>query len=204
METMTNTNGATTEAAKPVKAPPMPRNGVDVPQLFATINLVRDNPAIADFQFRAESRWMGGTHTRTSFSSFRGAGGEMSHKRTFTADADHVEVLCGQDEGPTPVEYLLHAIAACLTAGIGNIASARGVDLHSVTAKVEGDIDLNGILGLSDTVRNGYSAIRVTFDVKGDAPAEKLAEIVKQSVARSAVFDVLTNGVPVEVNVADA
>lgn len=199
MQTMTNETAA---ATKPAKAPPMPRNGVDVPQLFATIDLVRAQPDLGAFQFRADSRWMGGTHTRTSFSGFHGASSEMTHKRTFTADADHVEVLCGADEGPTPVEYLLHAIAACLTAGIGNIASARGIDLREVTAKVEGDIDLTGILGLSDTVRNGYRAIRVSFAVKGNAPAEKLAEIVSQSVARSAVFDVLTNGVPVEVTVA--
>lgn len=198
----TTVTHADASRGKIAKAPPVPRNGVDVPQLFATIDLVRQQPALAAFQFRGESRWMGGTHTRTAFSGFHGAGAEMSHKRTYTADADHLEVLCGADEGPTPVEYLLHAIAACLTAGIGNIASARGVDLHEVTARVEGDIDLNGILGLSDEVRNGYRSIRVAFTVRGDAAPEKLAEIVSQSVARSAVFDVLTNGVPVEVTVA--
>ncbi|WP_211099998.1 OsmC family protein [Acuticoccus kandeliae] len=188
---------------KPKKAPPVPRNGVDVPQLFAAIGLVRDNPELAAFQFRTTTEWQSGTHSRSTFSGFHGCGAEMAHKATFTADSDHLEVLCGTDHGPTPVEYLLHAIAACLTAGIGNIASARGVDLHSVSATVEGDIDLRGILGITDEVRNGYQGIRVAFTVKGDAPEEKLREIVSQSVARSAVFDVLTKGVPVEVTVAN-
>ncbi len=110
-------------------------------------------------------------------------------------------MLSGEDNGPTPVEYLLHAIAACLTAGIANIASARGVTLYSVQADVTGDIDLQGILGLSDKVRNGFECIKVAFKVAGDAPGDTLEKIVAQSVARSAVFDVLTNGVPVSVSV---
>jgi uncharacterized OsmC-like protein len=130
---------------------------------------------------------------------FFGAGGEMRHKAAHTADADHPVVLCGEDEGPTPVEYLLHALAACLTAGIANIASARGITLHVVECDVEGDIDLQGILGLSDMVRNGFQAIRAKIRVKGNAPEEMLRKIVAQSIARSAVFDVLSNGVPVSV-----
>jgi uncharacterized OsmC-like protein len=110
-------------------------------------------------------------------------------------------VLCGEDNGPTPVEHLLHALAGCLTAGIGNIAAVRGVTLHEVESTVEGDIDLQGILGLSDEVRNGYQGIRISFRIRGDAPAEKLREIVEQSRKRSAVFDVLTNGVPVALDV---
>jgi uncharacterized OsmC-like protein len=108
-------------------------------------------------------------------------------------------VLCGEDRGPTPVEFLLHALASCLTAGIANIAAARGVTLHSVKAEIEGDIDLQGLLGISDTVRNGYQRIAVRFDLKGDAPREKLAEILEQSRKRSAVFDVITGQVPVEI-----
>jgi uncharacterized OsmC-like protein len=130
---------------------------------------------------------------------FFGAGGEMPRKTSHTAEADHPAVLCGEDLGPTPVEYLLHALAACLTAGIANIAAARGVRLESITCSVEGDIDLQGILGLSDRVRNGYQGLRASFQVKGDAPEEKLRQIVAQSVARSAVFDVLSNGVPISV-----
>jgi uncharacterized OsmC-like protein len=110
-------------------------------------------------------------------------------------------VLVGRDNGPTAVEYLLHALLACITHGLANIAAARGIELTEVTSTVEGDVDLNGILGLSDTVRNGYERIRVHFDVKGDAPDEALRRLVEQSRARSAVYDVLTNGVPVEIDV---
>ena len=132
---------------------------------------------------------------------FTGAGGEHKHLAPYKADMDHPAVLCGQDHGPTPVEYLLAGLAGCITAGVANIAAARGVTLDM--AEVEGDIDLQGILGISDDVRNGFSAIRATFRLEGDAPKENLAEIVEQSRARSAVFDVLTNGVPVTISMAD-
>lgn len=184
-----------------VKPAPIARNGVDTPKLFDTINLVKGMPDLAKFQFRAAGQWQGGTHSRSTMSGFYGAGSEQSHPSAFTADADHPSVLCGGDAGPTPVEYLLHALSACLTAGIANIASARGVDLGSVEADVTGDIDLRGILGLSDEVRNGYQGIKVTFRVKGDADAETLSKIVEQSRARSAVYDVLTNGVPISIDV---
>jgi uncharacterized OsmC-like protein len=183
------------------KEPPAPRNGVDTPTLFATINAVAGQPELAKFRFRAKSRWISGTHSTSMMANFFGAGMEHSHTANYGADADHPAVLCGQDNGPTPVEYLLHALASCLTAGIANIAAARGVTLHEVESTVEGDIDLRGILGLSDEVRNGYQGIRINFTIKGDAPTEKLKEIVMQSRARSAVFDVLTNGVPVTVGV---
>jgi uncharacterized OsmC-like protein len=111
-------------------------------------------------------------------------------------------VLVGQDNGPTAVEYLLGALLACLTHGLANIAAARGIELTEVTSSVEGDIDLNGVLGLSDTVRNGYEQIRVRFNVKGNAPDEKLRQLVEQSRARSAVYDVLTNGVPIDIQVS--
>jgi uncharacterized OsmC-like protein len=132
-------------------------------------------------------------------SGYFGAFAEQQRDRTFVAEGDHPRVLVGADNAPTPVEFLLHALAACLTAGIGNIAAARGVTLTRVTSEVEGNIDINGLLGLSTEVRNGYQDIRINFEIEGDAPAGKLAEIVEQSKARSAVFDVLTNGVPVYV-----
>lgn len=178
-----------------------PLNGVDVPTLFATLDAVKGQPEIAKFQFRATNRWQQGTHSRTQFDSYYGAGAEQMHEKTFTFDADHPPVLVGRDQGPTPVEFLLHGLAACLTAGIGNIASARGITLYEVESTVEGDIDLNGILGLSDQVRNGYEQIRIRFKIKGDAPEEKLREIVEQSRSRSAVFDVLRNGTSIDVSV---
>jgi uncharacterized OsmC-like protein len=168
---------------------------------MATINAVKATPALAKFKFRASSRWVEGTYTESKVESFSGAGGEHAHQTQFTYAADHPAVLVGQDRGATPIEFLLHGLASCITAGIGNIAAARGVTLTSVESRVEGDIDLQGLLGLSKDVRNGYERIRITFDIKGDAPAEKLREIVEQSKSRSAVFDVLTKGVPVEVTI---
>jgi uncharacterized OsmC-like protein len=183
------------------KAEKAPLNGVNTPALLATINAVGANPELAEFRFRARSRWVSGTHAAITVDDFDGAGGTHSRPRPHTYHGDHPAVLVGDDHGPTPIEFLLQGLAACLTAGIGNIAAVRGVELTEVTALVEGDINLLGILGLSDEVRNGYSAIRATFSIRGNASPEKLREIVEQSRARSAVFDVLTNGVPVEIAV---
>jgi uncharacterized OsmC-like protein len=178
------------------------RNGVDTPTLFATLDAVRANPELAKFQFRATNQWVSGTHSRSAIRGFYGAGQEdASRTDDFTYDADHPAVLVGTGKAATPVEYLLHAIAACLTAGIANVAAARGITLHEVRSTVAGDIDLLGILGLSDQVRNGYQGIRVSFQLTGDAPADVLRGLVDQSRARSAVYDVLTNGVPVSVDV---
>jgi uncharacterized OsmC-like protein len=178
-----------------------PLNGVDVPTLFATIGAVRQQPELARFQFRVSNRWVSGTNSQSRIESFSGAGGEHKHATTFQYDADHPPVLTGKDLGPTPVEFILHGLAACLTAGIGNIAAARGIPLTEVESTVVGNIDLRGILGLSDEVRNGYENIRVEFKIKGDAPPEKLQEVVEQSRARSAVFDIITNQVPVEFDI---
>ena len=188
-------------APTPVRREPAPLNGVDTPNLFATISAVKDTPALAKFQFRARNQWINGTHSQSTIETFSGAGGEQMHASVFYFDSDHPAVLVGRDKGPTPVEYLLHALASCLAAGIGNVAAARGVVLHRVESTVEGDMNLLGILGLSDEVRNGYERIRVNFMIDGDAPPEKLRSIVEQSRARSAVFDVLTNGVPIDLSV---
>ena len=178
-----------------------PLNGVDTPNLFATINAVAGNPPLAKFTFRAANRWVAGTHSRGTIEKFYGAGSEQAHKRTFTLEADHPAVLVGEDNAPLPVEIVLYALAACITGGIASVAAARGVTLTEVTASIEGDMDMRGILGLSKDVRNGYDKIRLTFSIKGDAPEEKLRQIVEQSRARSAVYDVLTNGVPVELGI---
>ena len=180
------------------------RNGVDTATLFATLDAVKAAPEAAKFQFRAHNEWISGTHSRGTIYGFYGVGAERTHERSFQFDADHPAVLVGTDNGPTPVEHLLHALAACLTAGLVNIAAARGVQLTEVHSEVSGDIDLNGILGLNPEVRNGYEKITVHFTIRGDAPAEKLRALVEQSRARSAVFDVITNGVPVTIDVATA
>ena len=177
---------------------------MDTPTLFATLDAVRAAPEAARFQFRSRNQWQDGTHSRSTIDGFFGAGEERSHARTFTFDADHPAVLVGQDRGPTPVEFLLHALASCLTAGIANIAAARGITLTEVSSTVEGDIDLNGLLGLDEEVRNGYEQLTVRFSVKGDAPAAELAELVERSRSRSAVYDVLAHGVPVTIQVDTA
>ena len=183
------------------RTPREPRNGVDTPTLFATLNAVKATPSLAKFRFRVSNRWKEGTYSESKIESFNGAGGEHTHQSEFRYTSDHPAVLVGKDRGPTPIEFLLHGLAGCITAGIGNIAAARGVTLTSVDSHVEGDIDLQGLLGLSDHVRNGYERIRITVTIAGDAPPAKLREIVEQSRARSAVFDVLTNGVPVDVSI---
>jgi len=182
---------------------PAVRNGVDTATLFATIDAVKGQPEAAAFQFRARNQWVSGTHSRGYVQGFFGVGAEdTSREAPFVLNADHPTVLVGSDEGPTPVEYVLHALAACLTAGVGNIAAARNVTLRRVSSTVEGDIDLHGILGLDPAVRNGFSAIRVRFEVEADADDSVVAGIVEQAVARSAVYDIITNGVAVDVAVA--
>jgi len=193
---------STMTATASKKPAPKPLNGVDTPTLLATINAVGAQPQLAKFQFRATNQWLAGTHSRSAMAGFSGAGGEHAHKNTYTAASDHPAVLCGADAAPTPVEWLLHALASCVTAGIANIAAARGVKLTRVETSVAGDIDLRGILGLSKDVRNGYQGLSLTVEIEGDASREDLEKIVAQSKARSAVFDVLTNGVPVTVAVA--
>jgi len=191
------------DALTTVSKPRPALNGVDTPTLFATLDAVKASPELAKFQFRATNRWLSGTHNRSTIRGFFGAGQEdESRTEDFSYDADHPAVLVGNGNGPTPVEFLLHAVAACLTAGIANIAAARGVVLHEVSSTVEGDIDLLGILGLSDTVRNGYQGIRVNFRISADASEEDVRALVEQSRARSAVYDVLTSGVPVSIDVA--
>ena len=189
-----------TDTTKP-RRERLPLNGVDTPTLFNTLDLVKSQPELARFQFRASNRWQSGNLSETTIGTFSGAGGDHAHKATFKVTADHPAVLVGQDRAPLPVEFLLHALASCITGGIANIAAARGVRLTEVESTLEGDMNLLGILGLSDEVRNGYQGIRASFSIKGDAPPETLQEIVAQSRARSAVFDVLTNGVPVSMSV---
>jgi uncharacterized OsmC-like protein len=180
---------------------PAHRNGVDTATLFATLDAVKQAPAAAQFQFRAHNEWLNGTHNRSTINDYFGVGEERTHEHTFVFDADHPAVLVGNDNGPTPVEYVLHALAACLTAGLANIAAARKVILTEVRSTVTGDIDLNGILGLDPHVRNGYQQIKVHFTIKGDAPDDVLRDLIEQSRSRSAVYDIITNGVPVAIDI---
>jgi uncharacterized OsmC-like protein len=179
------------------------RNGVDTQQLFGTLDLVKQQPELARFQFRATNRWIVGAHNRTTIKDFYGAGQvDTSRSEPFVLDAGEPAVLVGKDTGPNPAELLLHALAACVTTSLVYVAAARGVRLTEVESTLEGDIDLNGALG-TETVyhRNGFERIRMTFRVRGDAPPDKLREVVARGHARSAVFDSVTQGVPVIVDV---
>jgi len=199
---MSQTTQIDSVQSPPAKPAPQPRNGVDTPTLFATLDAVKGAPEIAKFRFRATNKWISGTNSRSTIAGFYGAMQEDTTRGDgFVLDADHPKVLVGKDLGPTPVEYVLHALATCLTAGLINIASARGVDLVEVESTVEGDIDLLGILGLSDEVRNGYQGIRASFKIRGKAAEAKLRDLLERSRARSAVYDIVTNGVPVDIRV---
>ncbi len=178
------------------------RNGVDTAQLFGTLDAIKAQPELATFQFRVRNRWIGGSHNQSSIQDFYAAGGEdASRAEPFILDAGEPPILIGANEGPNPAEYLLHALAACLTTSLVYVAAARGVTLTEVESMIVGDMDVQGALGLSDEYRNGFEHIRVTFSVKGDAPPEKLREVVARAQQRSAVFDMVTNGVPVSVGV---
>ena len=179
------------------------RNGVDTETLFATLDAVKAQPELGAFQFRVSNRWIDGAHNRSTIKDFYAAGGEdTSRAEAFELDAGEPAILIGNDTGPNPAELLLHALAACLTTSLVYVATARGVRLTKVESKLEGYIDVRGALGLSDEVRNGFDQIRVCFDVEGDASPENLQELVERAKARSAVFDMVTNGVEVYVGTA--
>ncbi len=178
------------------------RNGVDSEQMYGTLDAIKATPELGVFQFRAHNRWIAGAHNRSTIQGFYGAGQEDSTRaEAFTIDAGEPAVLLGSDTGANPAEHLLHALAACLTTSLVYVAAARGVRLTEVESTLQGDMDVRGALGISDEVRNGFEKITVSFRVAGDAPPEKLREVVERAQARSAVFDMVTNGVPVEVGV---
>ena len=177
------------------------RNGVDTEQLYGTLDAIKAEPSLAKFQFRARNRWIEGAHNRTTIRDFYAANQEdTSRLGEFVIDAGEPAILLGSDTGPNPAEYLLHALAACLTTSLVYVAAARGVRLTEVESTLEGDMDVQGALGLSDDYRNGFEHIRVSFRIAGDAPEEKLLEVVERAQQRSAVFDMVRNGVPVTVD----
>jgi uncharacterized OsmC-like protein len=181
------------------------RNGVDTAQLFATLDAVKAQPELGRFQFRASNTWIDGAHNQATIRGFYGAGQEdTSRAEEWVLDAGEPAILCGTDTGPNPAEYLLAALSACLTTSLVYVAAARGVKLTKVESILEGDMDVRGALGLSGDVRNGFERIRATFHVEGDAPEEKLREVVARAQQRSAVFDIVSNGVPVSVEAVTA
>ncbi len=173
-------------------------NGVNVEQLGANISAIQNNTGLAKFQFRATNSWINGGHNRTTIKEFYGVGKEdTTRTEPFVLDADEPPVLLGEDHGANPVEFVLHALASCLTTSMVYHAAARGIKIDSIESRLEGDLDLRGFLGLSKDVRPGYENLKVQFVVKSDAPAETLRELTKHSP----VFDIVTNPVPVDINV---
>jgi uncharacterized OsmC-like protein len=176
------------------------RNGVDTQQMFGTLDAIGAQPELGAFTFRATNQWLDGAHNRSTIKGFFGAGGEdTTRTEAFLLDAGEPAVLLGTDTGPNPAEYLLHALAACLTTTLVYSASARKVRLTEVSSTFEGDMDVRGCLGIDDAFRNGFTQIRATFRIKGDAPAEKLRAIVENAQKRSAVYDMVRNGVPISI-----
>ncbi len=177
-------------------------NGVNVQALLDARKALSEAPEDAQFQWRAKCEWVQGTQSRSTVEGFFGLGEEQNHKTTFTFDADHPEVFASEDRGATPVEIVLAGLASCLTAGIASVAQLREIQLRSVSATVEGGMDIQGILGMDSDVRNGFEGIKVTYTIDADATPDEIKAIVAQSQKRSAVFDALTNptNVTVEVN----
>ena len=177
-------------------------NGVNVEALIAARDALAKSPEGAQFKWRAACEWKNGTHSHSTVEGFYGLGQEQRHKRTFTFDADHPELFASEDHGATPVEYVLVGLASCLTAGIAAVAQHRNIQLRSVTATLEGDMDVQGILGIDSDVRNGFSGIKVTYDIDADAKREDIEALVAQSQKRSAVYDIVTNPTNVTVVVS--
>ena len=177
-------------------------NGVNVDALLDARKALSEAPEAAQFQWRAKCEWVEGTHSRSTVEGFFGLGDEQHHKTTFTLDADHPEVFASEDRGATPVEIVLAGLASCLTAGIASVAQLREIQLRSVTATVEGGMDIQGILGMDSDVRNGFDGIKVTYTIDADATPDEIKAVVAQSQKRSAVYDAITNptNVTVEVN----
>jgi uncharacterized OsmC-like protein len=177
-------------------------NGVNVEALLGAREALTETPEGAKFTWRATCKWVNGTHSRSTIKGFFGLGEEQSHKTEFSFEADHPEVFASEDNAATPVEMVLAGLASCLTAGVAAVAQMRDIQLNSVSATLEGGMDIQGILGIDSDVRNGFDGIKVHYDIDADATDDEIKAIVAQSQKRSAVYDIVTNptNVTVEVN----
>ena len=177
------------------------KNGVNVDALIAARDALTKAPAAAQFKWRAACEWRDGTHSHSTVEGFYGLGQEQRRKSSFKFDADHPEVFASEDKGATPVEFVLVGLASCLTAGIAAVAQHRNIQLRSVKATIEGDMDIQGILGIDSDIRNGFDGIKVTYEIDADAKLEDIEALVAQSQKRSAVYDIVTNPTNVTVQV---
>jgi uncharacterized OsmC-like protein len=176
-------------------------NGVNVEALLGARVALTDAPEAAEFQWRATCEWQNGTHSRSTVEGFFGLGQEQNHRSQYSFEADHPEVFASEDNGATPAEHALVALASCLTAGVAAVAQNREIQLHKVSATIEGAMDVRGILGMDSDVRNGFSDIKVTYDIDADASSDDIKALVAQSQKRSAVYDLITNPTNVSVQV---
>ena len=185
-------------------ANPRALNGVDVDRLVGTVNAIKENPELARFQFRARSEWVDGGHSRTSIKGFYGAGAEDSSRtRPFILEGDEPPVLLGQNAAPNAVEAVLHALASCLAVGFVYNAAARGIKVESLDFDLEGDLDLQAFLGLSERVRPGYESIRISYRARTNAPREQVEELCDYVQKTSPVLDIVRNPVPITIILAD-
>lgn len=178
---------------------PSVMNGVNVAQMFETMDAIKASPVIAKFRFRLENEWMDGGHNRSTVGAFHGACEDIDHEQPFVMDADEPPILLGKDRGPNPVEYLLKALASCVTTAIVYHAAAKGIAIEEMETSVTGDIDLQGFLGLRDDVRRGYESIRMNYRIKADITDEQMQELCQLGPTFSPVFDSVSNGVPITV-----
>jgi uncharacterized OsmC-like protein len=176
-------------------------NGVNVEALLGARTALTDAPEAANFNWRATCEWRRGTHSTSNVEGFFGLGAEQKHRTTYSFDVDHPEVFASEDNGATPVEYVLVGLAGCLTAGVAAVAQMREIQLNSVVATVEGAMDVRGILGMDTDVRNGFSSIKVSYQIDADATPDEIKALVAQSQKRSAVYDIITNPTDVRVEV---
>ena len=177
-------------------------NGVNVEALLGARTALTEAPAAAQFEWRATSEWKNGTHSASVVEDFFGLGEEQRHRTRYAFDIDHPEIFASEDNGPTPVEYVLVGLAGCLTAGVAAVAQMREIQLRSVSATIEGSMDVRGILGMDTDVRNGFDNIKVTYKIDADATPDEIKALVAQSQKRSAVYDIITNPTEVSVEVA--
>ena len=176
-------------------------NGIEISALLGAREALSQAPEAAHFQWRATSDWVNGTHARSTIENFFGLGEEQSHRQKYVYDSDHPEIFASEDNGPTPVEFVLVGLAGCLTAGIAAVAQNRNIQLRSVRATLEADMDIQGILGIDADVRNGFEHLRVCYEIDADAPQAEIEALVAQSQKRSAVYDIITNPTNVFVEV---
>src|SRR5213595_3965938 len=176
-------------------------NGVNVEALLGAREALTAAPDAAKFEWRATCEWQNGTHSTSTVERFFGLGEEQQHRTRYSFDVDHPEIFASEDNGATPVEYVLVGLAGCLTAGVAAVAQNREIQLRRVSATIEGSMDVRGILGMDSDVRNGFSNIKVSYDIDADASPEDIKAIVAQSQKRSAVFDLITNPTDVTVEV---